>query len=153
MAIFFAAFPLRTSSALKMCAQALLEVHPTIVAAVPRFFEKIYANIFEKARRETGIKRSIFEWAMRVATAATPWRAYGRAVSAWTKLQWEIANKLVYSKIRAGLGGRVRIFSSGGAPLAVELAEFYRRDRREHFSGLRTHRNFAGRIREYAKSE
>ena len=105
--------------------QALLEVHPTIVAAVPRFFEKIYANIFEKARRETGIKRSIFEWAMRVTTAATPWRAYGRPVSAWTKLQWEMANKLVYSKIRAGLGGRVRIFSSGGAPLAVELAEFY----------------------------
>jgi long-chain acyl-CoA synthetase len=105
--------------------QALLEVHPTIVAAVPRFFEKIYANIFDKARRETGIKRGVFEWAMRVATAATPWRAYGRPVSAWTKVQWEIANKLVYSKIRAGLGGRVRTFSSGGAPLAVELAEFY----------------------------
>ena len=105
--------------------QALLEVHPTIVAAVPRFFEKIYANIFQKARRETGIKRSIFEWGMQVATAATPWRAYRRPVSAWTKLQWEMANKLVYSKIRAGLGGRVRIFSSGGAPLAVELAEFY----------------------------
>jgi long-chain acyl-CoA synthetase len=105
--------------------QALLEVHPTIVAAVPRFFEKIYANIFEKARREAGAKRKIFEWAMRVATAATPWRAYGRPASTWTKLQWEIANKLVYSKIRAGLGGRVRIFSSGGAPLAVELAEFY----------------------------
>ncbi len=105
--------------------QALLEVHPTIVAAVPRFFEKIYANIFQKARRETGTKRNIFEWAMRVAAAATPWRAYGRPVSAWTKLQWELANKLVYSKIRAGLGGRVRIFSSGGAPLAVELAEFY----------------------------
>jgi long-chain acyl-CoA synthetase len=106
-------------------AQALMEIHPTIVAAVPRFFEKIYANIFEKARRETGIKRSIFEWGMQVATAATPWRAYRRPVSGWTKLQWEIANKLVYSKIRAGLGGRVRIFSSGGAPLAVELAEFY----------------------------
>jgi long-chain acyl-CoA synthetase len=105
--------------------QALLEVHPTIVAAVPRFFEKVYSNIFEKARRESGIKRTIFEWAARVATDSTPWRAYGRSVSPWTKLQWEVANLLVYSKIRGGLGGRVKTFSSGGAPLAVELSEFF----------------------------
>ena len=105
--------------------QALLEVHPTIVAAVPRFFEKVYSNIFEKARREAGVKRRIFEWATRVARAATPWRAYGRSISPWTKLQWEVANALVYSKIRAGLGGHVKMFSSGGSPLAVDLAEFF----------------------------
>ena len=105
--------------------QALLEVRPTIVAAVPRFFEKVYAGIFERARKETGTKRAIFSWAMRVAHDSTPWRAYGRPVSLWTKLRWQVANALVYSKIRAGLGGRVKTFSSGGAPLAVELAEFF----------------------------
>ncbi|MFZ0908550.1 MAG: long-chain fatty acid--CoA ligase [Candidatus Acidiferrales bacterium] len=105
--------------------QALMEVQPTIVAAVPRFFEKMYASILEKGRQTTGLKRQIFEWALRVAQEATPWRAYGRDVSGWTRLKWKIANELVYSKIRAGLGGRVRTFCSGGAPLAVELGEFF----------------------------
>ena len=106
-------------------AQALLEVRPTITAAVPRFYEKIYANILEKGRRESGAKRAIFEWALRVAAKAAPWRAYGKDVSAVARMQWEIADWLVYSKIRAGMGGRIRVLSSGGAPLAVELAEFY----------------------------
>ena len=62
-------------------AEALLEAHPTITAAVPRFFEKMYANILEKGHRETGAKRAIFDWALRVAAKAVPWRAYGREVS------------------------------------------------------------------------
>jgi long-chain acyl-CoA synthetase len=106
-------------------AQAMLEVHPTTAAAVPRFFEKMYANIVEKGRRETGIKRKIFEWALHVANEAIQWRAYGKEPSAALKLRWLVADKLVFSKIRAGLGGRVRSFCSGGAPLATELAEFY----------------------------
>jgi long-chain acyl-CoA synthetase len=105
--------------------QALMEVQPTIVAAVPRFFEKMYASILEKGRQTTGLKRRIFEWALRVAQESMPWRAYGREASSWTRLKWKIADKLVYSKIRAGLGGRVRTFCSGGAPLAVELGEFF----------------------------
>ncbi len=106
-------------------AQALLEVQPTTMAAVPRFYEKTYANIIEKGHRESGLKRKIFDDAMRVAAKAVPWRAYGKSV-AWTvKLRWRIADRLVYSKIRAGVGGRIRIFSSGGAPLAPELAEFF----------------------------
>ncbi len=67
----------------ELVSQALLEVHPTTVAAVPRFFEKIYATIIEKGHRETGLKRAIFDWALRVATQASPWRAYGKAVP-WT---------------------------------------------------------------------
>jgi long-chain acyl-CoA synthetase len=106
-------------------ADVLLEVHPTIACAVPRFFEKMYANILEKGHRETGVKRAIFDWALRVAAKAAPWRAYGRGVSPAVKLQWRIANGLVYSKIREGVGGRIRNFVSGGAPLAPELAEFF----------------------------
>jgi len=106
-------------------AKALIEVRPTIAAAVPRVFEKTYANIVEKGHQETGLKREIFDWALRVATEAEPWRAYGKDVSTGVKLRWAIADRLVYSKIRAGIGGRMRVFYSGGAPLAVALAEFF----------------------------
>jgi len=105
--------------------QALLEVHPTMAAAVPRMFEKIYAGILDKGRHEQGLKRQIFDWALRVAHDSVPWRAYGKTPSAKLKMRWAIADKLVFAKIRAGLGGRLRTFVSGGAPLAPELAEFF----------------------------
>src|SRR6201981_783008 len=105
--------------------QALREVHPTLAAAVPRFFEKIYANILEKGHRESGIKRNIFDWALCVAEESVPWRAYGKSASTSLKLRWRVADALVYSKIREGLGGGTQRFSAGGAPLAPELAEFF----------------------------
>jgi long-chain acyl-CoA synthetase len=92
---------------------------------VPRFFEKIYANMMEKGHRATGLKRSIFDWALRTARQATPWRAYGRPGPLSVKLAWMLADRLVYSHVRVGLGGRIRSFASGGAPLARELVEFF----------------------------
>ncbi len=106
-------------------AQALLEVRPTIIAAVPRFFEKIYARLVEQGSKNTGAKRKIFDWAMKVAERATPWRATGASASLALKVQWTLADKLVYEKIRQGTGGRLRIVSSGGAPLSKALAEFF----------------------------
>jgi long-chain acyl-CoA synthetase len=105
--------------------KALVEVRPTLTAAVPRFFEKFYANLMEVGHRATGLRRWLFDWAMEVAERAVPWRAYGKSASLGTRLAWDLANGLVYRKIRAGMGGRVRAFSSGGAPLAKELAEFF----------------------------
>src|SRR6266581_4095999 len=106
-------------------AQALLEVRPTIIAAVPRFFEKIYARLVEQGSKTTGVKRMIFNWAMNVAQRATPWRATGASASFALKAQWKLADKLVYKKIRLGTGGHLRIVSSGGAPLSKDLAEFF----------------------------
>jgi len=106
-------------------ATALRELHPTIAAAVPRVFEKSYANILAKGHEEQGTRRKIFDWAIRVAAEASPWKAYGEKVSLATKWKWKIADRLVYSKIRAGLGGKVRFFYSGGAPLERGLAEFF----------------------------
>jgi len=106
-------------------AQAMLEVRPTITAAVPRFFEKIYARIVEQGSKNTGLKRMLFDWAMNVAQRATPWRASGSSASFLLKLQWMLADKLVYKKIRLGTGGHLRIVSSGGAPLSKSLAEFF----------------------------
>ncbi|MHB8411003.1 MAG: AMP-dependent synthetase/ligase [Candidatus Acidiferrales bacterium] len=106
-------------------AKALIEVRPTITAAVPRVFEKTYASILEKGHKETGAKRRIFDWALRVAQEAVPWKAHGKPASAILKLKWSVADRIVYSKIRAGIGGRMRVFYSGGAPLAKDLAEFF----------------------------
>lgn len=110
---------------METAAEALLDVRPTMVAAVPRFYEKIYANIIETGHRVGGMREQIFNWALRVAAESVPWRAYGKHVPAGVRLRWHLADTLVYSKIRRGVGGRIRIFSAGGAPLAPELAEFF----------------------------
>lgn len=106
-------------------AEALLDVRPTMMAAVPRFYEKIYANVIETGRRTGGVREKIFNWALRVASQSVPWRAYGKRVPPGVRLKWHLADWLVYSKIRKGVGGRIRNFSAGGAPLAPELAEFF----------------------------
>jgi len=121
----FGGTPLAYVESLEAVAQALLEVRPTITAAVPRFFEKIYARIVEQGSKATGVKRMLFDWAMNVAQRAAPWRATGAPASLALKAQWRLADKLVYKKFRLGLGGRLRIISSGGAPLSQALAEFY----------------------------
>ncbi|MGA8872013.1 MAG: long-chain fatty acid--CoA ligase [Candidatus Acidiferrales bacterium] len=122
---FFHGVPAAYVEQMEAVQQALMEVHPTMLGAVPRFYEKIYANVIEQGHHATGIKRKIFDWAMRVAAKAVPWRAYGKSASLGLKLQWDIADKIVYSKIRAGLGGRIRLLTAGGAPLAPELGEFF----------------------------
>ena len=106
-------------------AQALLEVRPTITAAVPRFFEKIYARLVEQGSKNTGVKRMLFDWAMRVAEMSAQWRASQSHANLAVTLQQRLADALVYRKIRIGLGGRLRLISSGGAPLSKELAEFF----------------------------
>ena len=111
--------------AMEKLPQALLEVRPTLAGTVPRVFEKLYANIVEKGRREHGMKRKIFDWALRVAAQSVAWRAYGKPAPLSLECKWWLADKFVFSKIRAGVGGRMREFISGGAPLAKELAEFF----------------------------
>src|SRR5213594_1130546 len=104
----FGGAPLAYVESVDAVAQALLEVHPTIIAAVPRFFEKIYARLVEQGSKTSGSKRMIFNWAMNVAQRATPWRANGAHASLALKAQWKLADKLVYKKIRLGTGGHLR---------------------------------------------
>lgn len=98
----------------------LLEVRPTIFVAVPRVYEKIYAQAEQKAKGFP--KAAIFGWALRIGQRHKPEILAGKTPTA---LSWKLANQLVFSKIREGLGGRVRTFISGGAPLGRELAEWY----------------------------
>ncbi len=105
--------------------QALLEVRPTLIAAVPRAFEKIHEGIVARGQQLTGWRRAMFDWAMRVAQEAGPWRAYGRPAALSVKLQWALANAIAFPKIRRALGGRLRSCSQGGGPLRAELIEFF----------------------------
>ena len=121
----FQGCPLAYVESIDAVPQALLEVRPTVLAAVPRFFEKIYARLVEQGSKTAGVKRMIFDWAMKIANQSVHWRASGRHASLAVKLAWLLANQLVYKKVRTGLGGRLRLVSSGGAPLAKELADFF----------------------------
>jgi long-chain acyl-CoA synthetase len=111
--------------AVEQVAQALLEIQPTLLAAVPRVFEKIYTRVVEQGSKQTGYRRRIFDWAMEVASRSALWRSGEQNTNPQVKLAWRLADKLVYSKIRAGTGGKLRLIFSGGAPLAKELAEFF----------------------------
>src|SRR5260370_27561537 len=105
--------------------QAWLEARPALSAAVPRVFEKLYANIMQKGHENRGVKRSLFDWAIGVAQRSVKWRAYGEHAPLGLRISWDIADRVVYSKIREGVGGRIRAFISGGGPLSRELAEFF----------------------------
>lgn len=105
--------------------EALAEVRPTIAAAVPRVFEKIYANTIARGQTLSGLRKRAFQWALSTASGAVSWRAYGEKASPWLKLRWGIADRLVYRRIRSAIGGRMRCFTSGSAPLEKGLSEFF----------------------------
>jgi long-chain acyl-CoA synthetase len=105
---------------LDQVAAAMLEVRPTIFVAVPRVYEKIYAQAKLKAKGFP--KRAIFDWALRVGEKHEAEILAGKTPASFN---WKIANQLVFAKIREGMGGRVKTFISGGAPLGRELAEWY----------------------------
>ncbi|MGB6198610.1 MAG: long-chain fatty acid--CoA ligase [Candidatus Acidiferrales bacterium] len=105
--------------------RALVEIRPSIVATVPRFFEKVYARIVEGGHAGSKSKRAIFDRALRVAKQAIPWKAYGVPPSALLRFKWNIFDRLVFRKIRAATGGRLRLVSCGSAPLGKDLIEFF----------------------------
>ncbi len=111
--------------AVEQVSQAMLELHPTVLAAVPRVFEKIYTRIIEKGSKNAGIKRKLFDWSMKVANKSAKWRCGPVQAPLGVKLQWALADRMVYKKIRAATGGRLRMVFSGGAPLSQDLTEFF----------------------------
>lgn len=104
---------------------AIQKIRPTQVAAVPRFFEKMHARLMDTIRQAPALRQKIFFWAIAVGFQAIPFRLEGRPLPAWLGLKFRLADKLAFSKVRARLGGRLRQFISGGAPLQRELAEFF----------------------------
>jgi len=102
----------------------LATVRPTVMAAVPRIFEKVYNKIVEGAK-QGGLKQKIFEWAVDNGRAGSKLRQQGKQPSGMLAFKLKIADRLVFSKIKQRFGGRVQFFISGSAPLSREIAEFF----------------------------
>jgi long-chain acyl-CoA synthetase len=101
------------------------EVRPSIVCSVPRLYEKMYARVLENAVSGGGIKAKIFFWARAVADRWADEKLAGREPKGLLALQYKLAQKLVFSKLKARTGGQLRYFVSGGAPLAPEINKFF----------------------------
>jgi len=101
------------------------EVKPTIFGSVPRVFEKAYAKIMTTVEQAPPTRQRIFRWAERVGREAVQhWQA-GKPIPFGLKLKYGLADRLVFSKLRAIFGGRVRYFITGAAPIAPEILEFF----------------------------
>ena len=101
------------------------EVRPTVAFAVPRFYEKVHGKVMAAMAEAPAVRRGLFNWALNAGMAATPYRIAGKPLPFPLAIKHAIADKLVFSKLRARLGGRMRFFVSGAAPLATHLAEFF----------------------------
>ena len=99
------------------------EVHPTFMAGAPRIFEKVRARVMTTASH--GLKAKIFAWAFKVGRQVAPLRLAGKEPSGPLKVQYALADKLVFSKIKARMGGRIRFFVSGSAALNREVQEWF----------------------------
>jgi long-chain acyl-CoA synthetase len=100
-------------------------ISPTLVVAVPRFLEKIYERIHEKLSEASYFKKKLFDWSVSIGReeiGRNPGGPSGGHSRSW---RYRIANQLVFSKLKEELGGRIRFIMSGGAPLPVEIAQFY----------------------------
>jgi long-chain acyl-CoA synthetase len=106
-------------------ADVLGDVRPTLLPSVPRVYEKVHTSVVAKFDEATGVKRRLIDWALGVGYRASRLRREGRPLPAGLALQHRIADKLVYSKVKQRLGGRLRMAISGGAPLAAEIGEFF----------------------------
>ncbi len=96
-------------------------IKPTVLVSVPRIYEKIYNGIMQ-AR---GLKKLLIDWAVGVADRVADLRLSGREPKGLLALQYKLADRLVFSKVKAAVGGRVRFFVSGGGPLAPKLNRFF----------------------------
>jgi long-chain acyl-CoA synthetase len=103
----------------------LREVRPTIFVGVPRIFEKIFARVKEKTAEKGRLNVAILNWTVRVAKEHARLSTRHQKIPASLELKRKIADKLIFSKLRNALGGRIRLLVSGGAALPEELALLY----------------------------
>jgi len=106
--------------ALEKLPEVMQELRPTVLVGVPRVWEKIYAQVQQKA--SSGLGQQIYRWAMKEGRANRELFLAGKHLSS---LSWKLADLLIFSKVRKGLGGGVKILLSGGAPMGRQLAEWF----------------------------
>lgn len=103
----------------------LREVQPTVMFSVPRLFEKIYGRVMSAATQGSFVKKMIFNWSMGVGKKAVPYLANNAKPEGFLAKKWDVADKLVYTKIKEKTGGKLKFLISGGAPLAKEISELF----------------------------
>ena len=113
------------AESIETVAENMGEVHPTVMASVPRLYEKIYAKILANVEDGPGLKRKIFYWAIGVGKQYINAVMYKKPIGGGLKFKRNLAYKLVFSKLAERVGGNMRFFASGGAPLSKEIAEFF----------------------------
>jgi long-chain acyl-CoA synthetase len=101
------------------------EIRPHLMASVPRLYEKIYARVLDSVRTSSPLRKRIFAWSREVGERWAEATISRKPVSPALKLQRALADRLVFAKLRARTGGRIRFFISGGAPLSPEIARFF----------------------------
>ncbi len=101
------------------------EVRPTLMFSTPRLYEKMYARVLDKVASDPPARQRVFRWAVGVGRKRFAHRVAGTTPGPLLKAQGTVADKLVFTKIRARVGGRLRLFVSGGAPLSKEINEFF----------------------------
>ena len=106
-------------------AAEMVEVRPTIMAAVPRLYEKIYARVLDSATAGSPVKKHIFFWAKRSAETWLEYAMARRPAPSTVAFKKRLADRLVFGKLREKTGGRIRFFVSGGAPLNPDIAKFF----------------------------
>jgi len=105
--------------------QDIMDVHPTFMISVPRLYEKIYAKAITTASGAGFPKKNIFFWARDIAIQQAKMKVDGPEPGALFKFKYAVADKLVFSKLRAKLGGKIRLMISGGAPLNMKINQFF----------------------------
>jgi long-chain acyl-CoA synthetase len=103
----------------------MVEVRPTVMVAVPRLYERLYARVLSAVEEASSLRQRIFWWAAGLGKRKYANHLAGKSDSPLLKLQLRIADALVFGRIRARTGGRVRYFVSGSAPLSREIGEFF----------------------------
>jgi long-chain acyl-CoA synthetase len=106
-------------------ADALPQVRPTVLPSVPRLYEKVYTRIKGQFDSAVGLRRRLIDWALKVGREAMPYKLRDEPLPGGLARRHRIADRLVYSKVKEKLGGRLRVAISGGAPLAADIAEFF----------------------------
>ncbi len=106
-------------------AQNMKEIAPTVMLSVPRLYETMHERILRAVQEGSSLKQKIFHWGVSVGSAVSSAIQHGKNPSAILRLQQNIANKLVFAKLKEATGGRLRFFVSGGAALPQSIAEFF----------------------------
>ena len=105
--------------------EALTEVRPTVLPSVPRLYEKVHTRIQAQFDEARGMRRRLIDWALAVGNEASPYKRRGRSLPMGLTARHALAKRLLYSRVKKRLGGRLRLAVSGGAPLAPEIGEFF----------------------------